>query len=197
MKAGRHRSFDKDIALEKAMDVFWTNGYPGTSLTDLTTAMGINKPSLYSAFGNKEGLFNDAIDRFVNKYGSIHAQYLFATDKNLNERLQSYLTSMAKMQTDPTLPGGCFVCTSTSEMGGACFPTEATKTVTKINELTKNTLVEFFKAEISQGNINGERSALLMANYLMTIQFGLAVMARDGAGMDELSGVIKQFISKF
>ena len=56
MKAGRHRVFDKDIALEQAMEVFWTNGFPGTSLSDLTTAMGINKPSLYSAFGNKEEL---------------------------------------------------------------------------------------------------------------------------------------------
>ena len=68
MKAGRHRSFDKNNTLEKAMRVFWQNGYPGTSLTDLTTAMGINKSSLYAAFGNKEKLFNQAIEFYLNKY---------------------------------------------------------------------------------------------------------------------------------
>ena len=67
MTAGRHRSFDKDNALEKAMLIFWKNGYPGTSLTELTNVMGINKSSLYAAFGNKEGLFNQAIEFYLNK----------------------------------------------------------------------------------------------------------------------------------
>lgn len=197
MKAGRHRAFDKDIALDKAVEVFWTNGYPGTSLSDLTNAMGINKPSLYSAFGNKEELFKNALERYVQKYGLIHSKHLFSADKSLSERIQSYLKSIADMVTDPNLPGGCLICISTGEVAGTCLPTGALQTIIKINEVTKSTFVKFFNVEKEKGNISRERSPLIMANYLLTLQFGLAVMARNGAGLKELNDVIKYSVSKF
>src|SRR6187399_1247477 len=71
---GRPRAFDIDAALEKAMQVFWQKGYEGTSLSDLTEAMGINRPSLYAAYGNKEELFRKALDR----YGAGPASYFGA-----------------------------------------------------------------------------------------------------------------------
>jgi len=195
MAAGRHRNFDKDIALDNAMQVFWANGYPGTSLTDLTTAMGINKPSLYSAFGNKEQLFKNALDHYVTQYGAIHAKHLFTAEQTLTERVQSYLISIATMQTDPTLPRGCFVCNSTSELGGDCLPAAVSQSITTINNLTITTLVDFFTAEQAQGNLSSELSASVMANYLVTVQFGLAVMASNGAGFDELKEIIKHSIA--
>ncbi len=197
MKAGRHRTFDKDIALDQAMEVFWTNGYPGTSLADLTNAMGINKPSLYSAFGNKEELYKSALERYVQKHGTIHARHLFLADKCLNDRVQGYLTSIAEMVTDPNLPGGCFVCISTCEVGGTCIPTDALQTIFKINEVSKSSLIEFFNNEISVGNIASERSPAMMANYILSLQFGLSVMARNGAKLAELNEVIKLSTEKF
>jgi AcrR family transcriptional regulator len=68
---GRPRAFDMDQALDRALDVFWRKGYEGATLCDLTAAMGINPPSLYAAFGNKEGLFRKALDR----YGEIRTAY--------------------------------------------------------------------------------------------------------------------------
>jgi AcrR family transcriptional regulator len=62
---GRPREFDMEKALDKALDVFWRNGYEGASVAELTGAMGINPPSLYAAFGNKEGLFRKALDRYA------------------------------------------------------------------------------------------------------------------------------------
>jgi AcrR family transcriptional regulator len=66
-KRGRPRAFDADQALEKAMRVFWKRGYDGASLPELTEAMGINRPSLYAAFGNKESLFRRAVERYVEQ----------------------------------------------------------------------------------------------------------------------------------
>jgi len=191
MKAGRHRTFDKDIALDQAMKVFWSNGYPGTSLSDLTNAMGINKPSLYSAFGNKENLYKSVLERYVEKHGVIHAKHLFVTEKNLNDRVKCYLTSIAEMVTDPNLPRGCLVCISTSEVGGTRIPEDALQTVLEINQLTKSSLTSFFNSEISEGNITSERSAVALANYIMSLQFGLSVMARNVVKLSELNEVIK------
>src|SRR3984893_8054267 len=69
-RMGRSRSFDIDRALDRALRVFWRKGYEGASLSDLTKAMGVNRPSLYAAFGNKEALFKKAIDRYVEGPGA-------------------------------------------------------------------------------------------------------------------------------
>src|ERR1700694_4564473 len=64
MPSGRVRQFDADVALDRALEVFWACGYEGATLLELTKAMGINRPSLYAAFGNKEQLFRKALDRY-------------------------------------------------------------------------------------------------------------------------------------
>ncbi|PCI33564.1 MAG: TetR family transcriptional regulator [Alphaproteobacteria bacterium] len=197
MKAGRHRTFDKEIALDQAMEVFWINGYPGTSLSDLTQAMGINKPSLYSAFGNKEELYKTTLTRYVQKHGVIHTKHLYSADKGLKERIGCYLTSIAEGLTDPKLPPGCFVSISTSEIGGTCIPEEALQTIVNINEATKSSLTAFFTDEISAGTITSEHSPASMAHYILTLMFGLSVMARNGAKLSELKKVIKFSIDKF
>ena len=96
----------------------------------------------------------------------VHAKHLFSANKCLSDRLQCYLTSTAQIVTDPTLPGGCFVCISTSEVSGTCIPVEAKQTILKINEVTKSSLTAFFNSEIAAGNVNSERSADMMANYI-------------------------------
>ena len=71
MRTGRPREFDVDEALDRALQVFWRKGYEGASLPDLTEAMGINRPSLYAAFGNKEELFRKALDRYAERAGGL------------------------------------------------------------------------------------------------------------------------------
>jgi AcrR family transcriptional regulator len=74
MPGGRPRAFDADAALDRALEVFWRQGYEGTALSDLTEAMGINRPSLYAAFGNKEALFAKVLDRYTDGPGAFAAQ---------------------------------------------------------------------------------------------------------------------------
>jgi AcrR family transcriptional regulator len=197
MTAGRNRSFDKDDALEQAMLVFWTNGYPGTSLSDLTNAMEINKSSLYSAFGNKEKLFNQAIDLYLNKYGLVHTDELSKTEKTLPERIRNFLLSIARMITSFNLPTGCLLCNSTSEIAGNCLPDKAAKKISAMNQQTVISLTDFFQKEQQKENLNDKFSPNTLANYLLTLQFGLAVSARNGSDMQELEEVINFSIVQF
>jgi AcrR family transcriptional regulator len=197
MAAGRQREFDKQIALDAAMELFWSNGYSGTSLSDLTNAMGINKPSLYAAFGNKEALCISALNQYVSKYGSPHMEELNAPNKSLRSRLTAYLKSIAWMVSDPTLPGGCFVAATTNEAGGDCLPAGVSQAVAKINQLTRKTLSDFFRQEASAGTLGKPGSPEVLADYILTLQYGLAVMARNGANRKVLDHVIEYAVSKF
>jgi AcrR family transcriptional regulator len=197
MAAGRHREFDKEHALEKAMLVFWQNGYPGTSLTDLTTAMEINKPSLYAAFGNKEALFNQTLALYLTKHGLAHSDYLLVKNQPLHERVRNYLLSIAGMLTDHRLPKGCFVCLSTSEVAGSRLPDTSAKEVKEINQQTLSFLTDFLEQEKQLGNVNNALDAEAMASFLLTLQFGLAVSARNGSDMTALTTIITISIGLF
>lgn len=197
MTAGRHRSFDKDSALERAMLVFWKNGYPGTSLTDLTTVMGINKSSLYAAFGNKEALFNQAIELYLDKHGVIHSVELFKTEHSLKERIRNYLLSIANMLTNPDLPKGCLICHATSEIAGTCLPENSATQLNAINKKTLFSLTDFLKGEQQEGNLPEVNSPRIIANYLLTFQFGLAVSARNGSDFIELKETVDFSIGQF
>jgi AcrR family transcriptional regulator len=197
MGAGRQREFDEQVALDAAMEVFWSNGYSATSLSDLTDAMGINKPSLYAAFGNKEALFIRALDHYVSKHGSPHIRHLHTPDSSLHSRLSAYLKSIARMVCDPSLPGGCFVAETTSESGGNCLPAGASRAVARINQLTRSSLVDIFRHEASAGDLGDASSPEVLADYLLTLQYGLAVMARDRAKRKALDAVIDYAVAKF
>lgn len=197
MKAGRQREFDEQVALDAAIRVFWTNGYNGASLSELTGAMGINKPSLYAAFGNKEALFVSALDRYVDRHGNPHADALRQPGLSLQSRLRAYLESIARMVCDPTLPGGCFVAASTSEAGGECLPASARRAIAEVNRRTRQALVEFFREESAAGRLAVADSAEALADYMVTLQHGLAAMARDGAARERLDGVIRHAVAGF
>src|SRR5947207_13461768 len=107
MPLGRPRAFDADKALDKALKVFWRKGYEGASLPDLTAAMGINRPSLYAAFGNKEELFRKVIARYVDGPASFVRKALEApTARVAAERL---LSGAIALVTDPRNPRGCLL----------------------------------------------------------------------------------------
>src|SRR6266852_3492764 len=105
MPRGRPRAFDIDKALDRALGVFWRKGYEGTTLSDLTEAMGINRPSLYAAFGSKEGLFRKALDRYAEGPAAYVREALNEpTARAVAERL---LGGAADLLTDPRHPRGC------------------------------------------------------------------------------------------
>ena len=116
-KIGRPRAFDVDLALDRALHVFWRKGYEGTSLSDLTKAMRINRPSLYAAFGNKETLFRKTLDRYSQGPTAFWDDALRApTARAVVERL---LRGTIDLLTDPRTPRGCLIVQSALACGAA------------------------------------------------------------------------------
>ncbi len=197
MGAGRHREFDTEAALTKAMKTFWQKGFSGTSLTDLTEAMGITKPSLYLAFDNKEALFISAITKYADMGGALHLTALMAENLSLQERVRTYLQAIAKQLVDPSYPSGCFVTNSTCEAGSTCLPDKAKETIHAINSRSTEAFLTFFKGEEAKGNLKPQTDPELLADSLLTIRFGLAVMARNGVTEDRLIKVIDHGVLLF
>ena len=197
MTVGRKREFDEHNALYRAMEVFWLKGYSGASLSDLTQAMGINKPSLYAAFGNKEELFVSALNQYVDEYGAPHFDKLLNSESSLQERLRAFLESIVEMLVDSQLPGGCFVASSTSEAGSDCLPEKAVQAVLMVNAASTKAFVDFFKTEQEKGNLSPTVSPAVLADYLLTLQFGLAAMARNGTSRDRLEDIARQVVTVF
>ena len=104
---GRPREFDLDLALDRALDVFWSKGYEGASLDDLTAAMGINRPSLYASFGDKESLFRKALVRYAEGPGAYVGAALNAPSGR--EVAERFLRGAVDLLTDPRHPRGCLL----------------------------------------------------------------------------------------
>src|SRR6202167_5712662 len=106
-RMGRPRSFDIDGALDRALQLFWRKGYEGTSLSDLTKAVGVNRPSLYAAFGDKKALFRKALDRYLTGPAAYTQEALKEpTARAVVERL---LQGAADLNAAPRNPGGCLM----------------------------------------------------------------------------------------
>src|SRR6476619_2176537 len=104
---GRPRAFDPHAVLERAMHVFWAKGYEGASLSDLTRAMRINRPSLYAAFGNKEQLFRKVLDRYMDGPLAYFGKALAAP--KARDVVEQIFLGTARMAEDPRIPGGCLM----------------------------------------------------------------------------------------
>src|SRR5712664_2133179 len=129
---GRPRSFDPDAALDRAMHVFWAKGYEGASLSDLTRAMRINRPSLYAAFGNKEQLFRKVLDRYMDGPVAYFGKALAAP--KAWDVVEEILLGTARMAGDPKIPAGCLMVQGALACGDASVRKEvgARRTAAKL-----------------------------------------------------------------
>ncbi len=181
MTAGRKRAFDKQEALDEAMRVFWAKGYSGTSVSELTSALGINKPSLYAAFGNKEQLFKASLEHYMRVYGAPNWQKLFEPiDAPLQERLKAYLYGIIDLVSDPDLPKGCLFVKSTCESGSQAMQKNITAVLNGIGQESEKTLVALFNKEKLSGNLPKTANVKQLATYLMSVMYGIGVLAKNG-----------------
>ena len=174
---GRPREFCVDEALTAALRVFWQHGYEGASLTELTAAMGITKPSLYAAYGNKEALFHKALDLYEREKLAYMRTALDApTSRGVAERL---LMGALEMQSSTCDPKGCL-----GVIGAlACSPQSASirDDVLARRGSSQAALIERFVRAKEEGDLPEAIDPTALAHYLFTVMQGLAVQA--GAGM--------------
>ena len=187
MPRGRPRGFDVDAALDQALRVFWRKGYAGASLPELTEAMGINRPSLYAAFGNKEALFLKALDR----YSEAHAARLReATARpTAREVAERFLRGSVDAQTSPGNPPGCLVVRGTLSCGEEADPIR--RELLARREAGDAALRDRFERAKVEGDLPANADPAVLARYLTTVILGLAVRAADGASREELTGVVE------
>src|ERR1700741_1030108 len=116
MTVGRPREFDADAVLETAMELFWEHGFDGVSISDLTDATGINRRSLYAAFGSKEHLFSRAVQRYLDGPGGFVAAAL--KQPTALGAAHSMLPGAADSYTAPGRPRGCLLVHGALAAGG-------------------------------------------------------------------------------
>lgn len=190
MPAGRKRAFDEQAALEAAMNVFWTKGYAGASLAHLTHAMGVNKPSLYSAFGNKEALFIRTTQYYIQQNMRHHLAELEADSCALGERLRRYMRSIVNLQCEQSSGRGCYLVLCQNEIAGGHIPNEAKALLEDIDTQFYTRLIHLFKEDAQARALGLANRPDENALALYTVLKGTASMARTGKKAAQLYGVI-------
>jgi len=183
---GRPRSFDSTKALDQALHVFWQKGYEGASLADLTRAMGINRPSLYAAFGNKEALFRQALARYLDELTPDLAAALAAP--TAREVARRFLGSLVDGMCDPEKPRGCLIIKS-------LFSCSDESNVLR-DELTAQRSATFsalrarFRRARAEGDLPPEADPAGLARYVSMLSHGLALESMAGARRAQLRQLI-------
>lgn len=185
---GRPRAFDREAALEKATKLFWSKGgYEATSISDLTSAMGIGSPSLYAAFGSKEALYAEALDFYCNKWGHL-VWGGFASAATARDAALALLMDSAAALTgcSADIPLGCMMTLSTVGSEGH---KELGELVLSGRAVTLERLQERLERAVAEGEVPISVDIRALARFVQTVQNGMSILARDGAGRDELESV--------
>lgn len=182
-KRGRPRLLDRDVGLDVAARLFWEHGYEGTSIAELTKAMGITPPSLYATFGSKEQLFNAALDHASQRENRTRLEAL-AADIPAYDAIAFYLHDGAARFADPTTPPGCMVSTATLQHA------EETASVARAVADRRSATIALVKARLDRAIREEElpvgTDTEALARYYGAIVQGMSAQSCDGASADVL-----------
>jgi AcrR family transcriptional regulator len=182
MPSGRVRQFDADVALDRALDVFWARGYEGATLPELTKAMGINRPSLYAAFGNKEQLFRKALDRYQSGPLTFLTEAL--NKPTARAAAEAIFSGFIRMQRNRVKGRGCLI------VSGALASGEDAEVVRReLAQLRQSIVAVFrkrFERAVEDGDLPKGTDCATLGRYIATVLNGLAVQVASGTTEKEL-----------
>lgn len=182
---GRPRSFDRDEALAKAMELFWRHGYESTSISELTAAMGINPPSLYATFGDKERLFLEAVGRY--ECGSGAARRALDEAPTAREAFAGFLRETAVELTASCHPPGCMLVTSAMSCSAASD--HLRDALRERRAAAESHIKARLRRAVRDGELARGTNVAALAKFFMTVTEGMTIQARDGATRDALVAV--------
>jgi len=191
---GRPRSFDRDVAITQAMHLFWEHGYDATSLSQLKANIGtgITAPSFYAAFGSKQALFEEVMERYLNTHGRV-TESLFDTTLAPREAIELTLRRSAKMQCEPGHPKGCLVAlgllsTCTDESKAISTP------LAEARALNRAGIVACVKRGIALGELPATVVPEALVAAFDSFLLGISVLARDGLAFEQIDAAVTQIM---
>jgi AcrR family transcriptional regulator len=182
---GRPREFDREAALHAAMLVFWQKGFLATSMTDLCEAMGIRSPSLYAAFGSKEELYVEAVERYNSAADSLIWDHI-ADGQTARDGVRSVLLAAAAvLPGGEGVPSGCMVHLAA---GHEC-PDTISAAVKRARSGGLKVLRSGIKRAVTSGELPRSTNVDRLSRFFLSVVQGMAIQARDGATRAELAGM--------
>ena len=188
---GRPRAFDVDEALDAAVEVFWRRGFAGASLTELAAAMGVNKPSVYGAFGDKAQLFQAALHRYVEQNMGYVTEAL--EQPTARECARSFLVGNALAVTMPGRPAGCL------SVQAVATPDDSGEyaVLAQNRAAVQRLFTDRFRRAIGDGDLPAGEDPGELATFLITLSSGFAIRAADGTPRDSLLAMADRTMAAF
>lgn len=192
-RTGRPREFDRDKAIDAATALFWAQGYEPTSLTQLKSCMGnISPASFYAAFGSKEALFREVVQRYLETYGQVMAPLW---DESLSPRdaIERTLRGSARIQATRTHPAGCLVVCGASNCSPENEPVQALLAAER--QRTRKGIRACVERAIALGELKASPATKVLPNILTTFFHGMTCETRDGVTSNTLDAAVTSLLT--
>jgi AcrR family transcriptional regulator len=183
---GRPRAFDRDEALARAIEVFWSKGYESASLADLTKAMRINPPSLYAAFGDKESLFIEAVQRY---HETVRQTCPYACEATARAAVERLLTELAALFTDRSHPAGCLAVMAMVTAGTTSA--RLRKLLAEERAAARARLRERIQRGVKEGDVPAGTDVAALTEFFGAVIMGMSLFAREGASRKALLRMVE------
>lgn len=185
-KRGRPLSFDRERATRQAMLLFWEHGYEATSLNDLTAALNVTPSSIYTAFGDKKGLFLAAVRHYTA--GPINSDSIIAEAATAQAAASGLLRAAAIGFTGESTPRGCLL--ASSAISCSAMAADVKDVLSGLRKVIEASLRDKIKRSIKDGSLSTGADPVALAAHTMAVIQGMSTLARDGATRATLLRVV-------